>query len=105
MGKYVQYGCGFTAPENWVNYDASHTLRFERIPLMGRIYTKNKSRFPENLRYGDIVKGLPDSNDSCDGIYCSHVLEHLSYNEFKISLKNTFTILKPGGILEGLSLI
>lgn len=100
MSKYVQYGCGFTAPDGWVNYDSSPTLRFERLPLLGQLYTRNANRFPVNVKYGDIVKGLPETADSCDGIYCSHVLEHLSYTELLTALKNTRAMLKPGGIFR-----
>jgi len=102
MKRYVQYGCGFSAPQEWVNYDASPTLRFERIPLLGSLVTRNERRFPKNVRYGDIIKGLPEENNSCDGVFCSHVLEHLSYNDLGTALKNTYAILKPGGIFRGI---
>ena len=98
--RYVQYGCGFSAPLEWVNYDASPTLRFEKFPLIGRLYTRNNQRFPSNVLYGDIVKGLPETNESCEGIYCSHILEHLSYTDFKKALSNTYRILKPGGLFR-----
>ena len=101
MKRYVQYGCGFTAPAEWVNYDASPTLRFERLPLLGKLYTRNKQRFPKNVNYGDIVKGLPEKPDSCDDVYCSHILEHLAYEDFLTALKNTYLILKPGGTFRG----
>lgn len=101
MKRYVQYGCGFTAPSGWINYDASPTLRYERLPLFGKLYTRNKQRFPENVLYGDIVKGLPEVRDSCDAVYCSHILEHLAYIDFKKALRNTFLILKPGGTFRG----
>lgn len=101
MKRYVQYGCGFTAPVEWINYDASPTLRFERIPVLGKLYTRNKQRFPENVKYGDIVKGLPEMSGAADGIYCSHILEHLAYEDFLTALKNTWFILKPGGIFRG----
>ena len=94
---YVQYGCGLSAPRNWRNFDNSPTLRFERIPIIGKLYTKNEIRFPENIEYGDIVKGLPIKSESCKGVYCSHVLEHLSLNDFRIALSNTFRIIQPGG--------
>ena len=58
--NYLQYGCGWWAPKGWRNFDASPTLRFERLPLIGWLYTRNSQRFPENVEYGDIVKGLPD---------------------------------------------
>jgi SAM-dependent methyltransferase len=98
--SYIQYGCGFSAPDGWRNFDASPTLRFERLPLFGRLFKKNEFRFPENVEYGDIVKGLPVIDESCKGIYCSHILEHLSLNDFRIALCNTYKILQPGGIFR-----
>lgn len=97
---YVQYGCGWSAPEGWKNFDASPTLRFERLPVIGKFYTKNEERFPVNVEFGDIVKGLPIEFESCDGIYCSHVLEHLSLEDLQTALKNTYAYLKPGGIFR-----
>ena len=97
---YVQYGCAWCAPSGWRNFDSSPTLRFERFPIIGSLYTKNKSRFPNNVEYGDIVKGLPVSSDSCNGVYCSHVLEHLSLDDFKIALNHTHKILLPGGVFR-----
>jgi len=94
---YVQYGCGLCAPSDWRNFDSSPTLRFERIPVIGKLYTKNKQRFPSNVEYGDIVKGLPVAADSCRAVYCSHVLEHLSLEECRTALQNTFAILQSGG--------
>ncbi len=95
--EYVQYGCGFSAPEKWRNFDASPTLRFERLPIIGKLYTKNDSRFPHNVEFGDIVSGLPITDNSCKGVYCSHILEHLSLEDFRLALKNTYKILKTGG--------
>ncbi len=97
---YVQYGCGWSAPTNWKNFDASPTLRFERIPIIGKLYIKNASRFPKNVAYGDIINGLPISEDSCKGVYNSHILEHLSLEDFRLALKNTYKILQPGGVFR-----
>jgi hypothetical protein len=95
--NYVQFGCGFSAPAGWLNFDASPTLHFERLPLLGRIYTRNSRRFPADVRYGDIVKGLPVTADSCRGIYCSHILEHLALSDLDAALKNVFKYLAPDG--------
>ncbi len=97
---YVQFGCGFSSPSGWWNFDASPTLRFERLPIMGKLYTKNESRFPTNVEYGDITKGLPVPLESCSGIYASHILEHLSLSDFRIALKNTYRLLHSGGIFR-----
>jgi predicted SAM-dependent methyltransferase len=96
----VQFGCGWSAPESWRNFDASPTLRFERVPILGRLHTKNASRFPANVEYGDIVKGLPIGAQSCRAVYCSHVLEHLCLADFRVALRNTHRVLRPGGIFR-----
>ncbi len=93
--KYIQYGCGWSASSQWRNFDASPTLRFERMPFIGRLYTKNQFRFPCNVEYGDIVKGLPIEPDSCLGAYCSHILEHLSLSDFRTALRNTKIFCSP----------
>jgi hypothetical protein len=77
---YVYIGCGFCTPIEWRNYDASLILRFEKIPIIGRLYTKNYRRFPNNVEYGDIIKGLHSiKEDSCEGILFSHVLEQAGF--------------------------
>lgn len=98
---YVQYGCGLTAPAHWLNFDSSPTLIIQRTPVLGMLL-KNKlnCNFPDAVRFGDIVKGLPVKDNSCNGVFCSHVLEHLSLTDFKTALKNTYRILKPGGIFR-----
>jgi len=97
MNDYVQFGCGWSAPDGWLNFDASPTLRFERLPVVGRLYTRNAKRFPANVIYGDIVRGLPLTENSCQGMYCSHVLEHLALGDLDRALKNVHRYLKPGG--------
>jgi SAM-dependent methyltransferase len=98
--SYVQYGCGHSAPEGWTNFDSSPTLRIERWPLIGRFVTKNESRFPDNVRVADIVRGLPVADGSADGVYASHVLEHLTRSDFETALQNTFRMLKPQGLFR-----
>ena len=98
---YVQYGCGLSAPKEWQNFDASPTLRLQRLPIFGALLKKQLNVvFPKEVRYGDIVKGLPLKENSCSGIYCSHVLEHLALKDFRTALINTYKILKPGGVFR-----
>ena len=96
----MQYGCGFNAPSGWKNFDVSPTLRFERVPVIGRLYSKNERRFPNNVEYGDIVKGIPLPSESCEAIYASHVLEHLSLRDFRAALVNTYRLLIKGGLFR-----
>jgi SAM-dependent methyltransferase len=100
IARHVQFGSGLSAPDGWVNYDASPTLRFERLPLVGRLYTRNAARFPATVRYGDIVKGLPERPGSVDALYSSHVLEHLALEDLRRALRNAHALLKPGGVFR-----
>ena len=98
---YVQYGCGLSAPKEWINFDVSPTLRIQKTPILGTILkSKLNTAFPSNVLYGDIIKGLPIDENSCDGLYCSHTLEHLSLQDFRQAIINSFKILKKGGIFR-----
>ena len=101
MKKYLQYGCGLSNPDKWENFDSSPTLRIQRTPLLGMLLKPTLNVvFPRNIKYGNIVKGLNVSKNTYDGIYCSHVLEHLSYTDLLKSLQNTYEYLKHGGIFR-----
>jgi SAM-dependent methyltransferase len=101
VGLYVQYGCGpSSCPEGWVNFDASPTLRLQKIPIIGRIIRRGPIIFDKDVRYGDIVRGLPIPNSCADGVYASHVLEHLTLEDFWIAIENTRRVLKPGGVFR-----
>lgn len=98
-GPIVNFGCGLSAPKTWRNFDASPSLRLQRLPLFGSLIGILRSgvKFPANVEYGDIRKGLPLADSSCELIYCSHVLEHLSRNDCRRALKQTYSLLRPGG--------
>jgi SAM-dependent methyltransferase len=98
MSVNVQYGCGLCAPESWVNFDSSPTIFLQRIPLLGNVFVRRGfPSFPRNIKRGNIAQGLPLDNSSVDGVYCSHVLEHLSLADLRLALAETHRILKPGG--------
>ena len=100
MPLYIHYGCHCCAPSEWLNFDASPTLRLERMPVIGRLISKNSKRFPPNVLYGDIVRGLPVKDSSCDGVYCSHVLEHLALEDCRRALLNTYRMMKKGALFR-----
>lgn len=98
--RCVQFGCGHSAPEGWINFDASPTLRLERFPIFGPLVRKNGARFPANVKYGDIIKGLPLKAQSVDFLYASHVIEHLSRDDALRALSNSFSYLAAGGVFR-----
>ena len=99
-GLNVQYGAGSSAAPGWLNFDASPTLRLERLPLIGRSLRINAERFPDDVIFGDIVAGLPIAAGSAKAVYASHVLEHLSRQDFETALRNTLKVMAPGALFR-----
>lgn len=99
----VHYGSHVYAPADWINFDASPTLLLQRLPLIGGVLHKLSGmpeKFPAAVRYGDITRGLPFENGSVSAVYASHVLEHLSHEDFYAALEETHRMLRPGGVFR-----
>ena len=99
-GLNVQYGAGWSAAKGWLNFDSSPSVQIERMPIVGRFLKVNADRFPEDILYGDIIKGLPVAPSSAKAVYASHVLEHLAFEDCQTALANTHSILRPGGVFR-----
>lgn len=95
--ELIQYGCGLTAPASWRNFDASPTLRAQRLPVVGGLLKRVGVTFPDNAEFGDVTQRLPVPEGAARMVYCSHVLEHLSLEGFRAALKETFRVLRSGG--------
>lgn len=97
--QYVQFGCGMCAPETWQNFDAGPAFWLQsRFPFLTPLLVKRGfPDYPKNIRYGDVIKGLPVPPQSAEAVYCSHVLEHMTLEEFRIAIRNVFHYLRPGG--------
>jgi hypothetical protein len=99
--KWIHFGCGLCAPVEWSNYDSSPTLQLEKLPLVGALVPAGPyGRFPKNVLYGDIVKGLPVAPATAELVYCSHVLEHLSLADLRTALRNCRRMLQEGGVFR-----
>lgn len=98
----INFGCGLSVGSGWLNFDASPTLRLQRLPVAGLAAGAwIPPRFPREARYGDVIKGLPVADGSADLVYCSHVLEHLALADLRLALAEVARILKPGGVFRG----
>jgi hypothetical protein len=95
----VHYGAGLTTGDSWRNFDASLSLRIQSLPVVGSFLSRilGLPAFPETVEYGDIIRGLPVAPGSVTNVYCSHVLEHLSYQDARRALVNTYSMMAHGG--------
>lgn len=99
QGEYIQFGCGTCAPTSWLNFDAGPAFWLQsRLPfLKPMLLRRGFPDYPKNIVYGDVVKGLPVQASSAKAIYSSHVLEHLTLDEFRIAIRNVLRYLQVGG--------
>jgi len=98
---WIHFGCGLCAPTEWTNYDSSPTLRLQQLPLIGRFVPAGPyGRFPKNVLYGDIVKGLPVARGTAELLFSSHVLEHLSLTDLRKALRQCRLMLRSGGVFR-----
>lgn len=99
-GLYVQFGCGSSHPQGWLNFDASPGLRLRAVPLIGQSLVTRLTPFASNVHFGDIVAGLPVPPDSVAAVFSSHVIEHLRRESVPKAFCNVHRILKPGGVFR-----
>ena len=77
-GKFLNLGCGDRILKGFINVDKYHT--------------------DSQVENYDIYK-LPYENDSIDGIFSAHSLEHLPFRHARLAIQNWFNVLKHGGVL------
>src|SRR3989442_7962506 len=99
----LNVGCGLSVGQNWVNIDASYSLLLSRIPAMGKIIAKAFTfpPWPKSIMYGDIVRGLKIPKSSCQLIFASHVVQHLSERDALCALGSIYPYLSPAGVFRG----
>lgn len=107
----INIGCGQTPTAGWRNFDNSFSLRLATRPVLATLLNKlgllqtAQQRFiafarANRIEYGDATRRLPLAPDSCEVIYCSHMLEHLDRAGASRFLKESYRVLAPNGIVR-----
>lgn len=100
-------GCGLHAPAGWHNLDRSPNLLLDRIRPIKTLLLKagiltqaHAPSWPRNIRLHDVRKGVPCPSETADGIYSSHTLEHLYFDEARTVIRLCYIALRPRGVLR-----
>jgi len=107
----VNIGCGATPTPGWKNYDNSQTIRVTKIPILIRVFSSLKLLSTKQKQYSEFLKAnsinfadarrhIPETSDSVDVVYSSHMLEHLDRREASAFLAEAKRVLKSGGVLR-----
>lgn len=101
----INLGSGPTSAAGWENIDwgmlpllgmLKINILFSKLGVIGKDYGVV---WPK-IRWWDIRKGLPFTDNQANYIYCSNVLEHLQPDETKMVVAECHRVLKKRGILR-----
>ncbi|WP_309091721.1 methyltransferase domain-containing protein [Phenylobacterium sp.] len=98
----VHYGCGDQLGPTWLNFDISPILRIARLPggkLLSALAGVGDA-FPPGVLVGDITKAPLVAPGTAAAAYASHVLEHMTLEDCRAALTNTYRMLAPGGVFR-----
>lgn len=107
----VNLGSGLAVAPGWINVDGSLNALFASCPRMihAVLYRASGARvyytFPQ---YHSILKGsrfvfhdlsynVPFFDNTIDGVFSSHFIEHLSHHDSCQLIGEIYRVLKPGG--------
>ena len=104
----LNLGCGRTILSGWVNIDNSPSVVLAKVPFIRYILFKLKIISPEQFEnqwskdivWCDVSRKIPYPDSVVDRVYSSHFLEHIEKEKGETVLRETFRILKKGGIFR-----
>jgi predicted SAM-dependent methyltransferase len=78
----LNLGCGvsFLISPEWVNLDWQSNSKY--------------------VRKHNLLKRLPSDSETCDLVYSSHLIEHLTQKDARVLIKECYRALKPSGIIR-----
>jgi predicted SAM-dependent methyltransferase len=79
----LHLGCGTVYKDGWINIDNNSDFNIQKL----------------DLAY-DLANGLPFPDNYADYIFHEHFIEHLSYRDGSVFLRECLRVLKPGGIMR-----
>lgn len=107
----LQLGCFHQGMDGWVNTDITPNLFIARVPfaasLLHRLHIMNDQHYAwhqegrfKGVSYLNASKRFPFKNGTFDGVYCCHMIEHLTPAHAGHLFKEVLRVLKPGGIFR-----
>ena len=107
----VNFGCGMTPTEGWVNYDNSFAIKLAnssflyllakslRILSVAQIENVEWNK-KHKIYFADATKKIPLRDNSVECLYTSHMLEHVSREGVIVFLKEVMRLLEVNGVLR-----
>ena len=110
----INLGCGLAVCKGWINIDGSpnaliatwpkalHRLCY-RLTGANRYYSESeycRLLGDHHFMHHDLAYGIPLHDQSVDYVYSSHFLEHLYKGDAERLIRESYRVLRHGGILR-----
>ena len=104
--QVLNLGCGYQTSARCINIDWSLPIRLKGSPvgrMLAPVVVTGERREAYDAMTGDVMrhdlrKGIPFADQSVDGVYHSHLLEHIDRSAVPGFLAEVKRVLKPGGV-------
>lgn len=110
----LNLGCGLTVAPQWINIDGSLNALVSNLPsvfhklayrLTGARSYYSEAEYCRLLGqhvfvHHDLSFGIPFDDNTVACVYSSHFLEHLFLKDADFLLKESWRVLKPGGVVR-----
>jgi SAM-dependent methyltransferase len=105
----LHIGCFNVLLEGWHNTDVTPHIFISRVPFAAALlhavgtisderYRQHREGIFRRVHFLDATKRFPFDDNSLDAVYSSQVLQNFSRPEAEYCLKETYRVLKPGGV-------
>lgn len=110
-GTRIHIGCGRKIIEGYLNFDGSPGVWLGRYPALGKLlfhlrlidrHNFDFMQFARNhaIQQANVARRLPLPSNSAAVVYSCHLFEHLLKRDAATFLRETFRVLRPGGVVR-----
>ena len=105
----MHLGASNCSISGWLNTDITPHIWVAKVPFAAAIlkvfglvtaerYEQHRRGCFKDLKYMDLTKPLPLSDESVSAVFSSHVFEHLFFDEVDRLVREIRRVLVPGGV-------
>jgi SAM-dependent methyltransferase len=107
----LHLGCFDQAQPGWVNTDITPHIWVARVPCAAKVlhrlgrmgddrYRQHAAGVWRQVHWLDVSKRFPFPDGCMEAVYSSHLLEHVPQSVAENCLRESFRVLRPGGVVR-----
>jgi SAM-dependent methyltransferase len=109
--KRLHLGCFNRPVDGWFNTDITPHIWLSRLPgaplmlrsvglISGERFREHRAGIYQKVHFLDVTKRFPFLADTFEGVFCSHMVEHIRRTFVPHVFREVLRVLQPGGIFR-----